>query len=208
MEQLDKLSEALRQVQRELQQVKAPWLIGGSCGLLLQGVALNATPRDLDIYTDMPGAEEIHHALSAFSIDEPVEDQSGLYRSVLSHYAISGIKVELVAGFEVAAYDSFYKVEASFLYNKYAPEMIIPSETDPTVDNGAIEIPLKLMPLEHELLFNILRNRPDRYLAIAEVLVCRTIGMSAALLELIERNAISGTVVAKVQQLLRLEKRI
>ncbi|WKL02675.1 hypothetical protein Q0F98_01795 [Paenibacillus amylolyticus] len=36
------------------------WLLGGSCGLLLQGVELQQAPRDIDIYADVAAAKELH----------------------------------------------------------------------------------------------------------------------------------------------------
>lgn len=37
---------------RKLNQVSIPWLLGGSCSLLLQDVKLAKPPRDIDIYAD------------------------------------------------------------------------------------------------------------------------------------------------------------
>lgn len=108
------LTGPLRTIQDCLREVEATWLVGGSCGLLLQDVALTAAPRDLDLYVDAEGALELHQALSDYATDSQVEDRSSIYRSILSHYRIEGAKVELVGGFEVTSKDSLYKVEVDF----------------------------------------------------------------------------------------------
>ncbi|WP_133253929.1 nucleotidyltransferase domain-containing protein [Paenibacillus xerothermodurans] len=199
---MKKLLFALGQAEHLLRNVSDPWLLGGSCGLLLQGVPLQKTPRDLDLYADVSGAKEIHDRLSAYSIDEPVDDESGIYRSVLSHYDIHGIIVELVSGFEVIAFDSCYKVEAAFLHSYHAHELVLTDALSSGEQDSPAPVRLKVMPLEHELLFNILRDRPDRYTAIAEELRERKGGVTPAMRDLLARNAISGKVQQKVRDLL------
>ncbi|MFD0680933.1 MULTISPECIES: hypothetical protein [unclassified Paenibacillus] len=203
---INKLSEALRQVHLSLRSVREPWLVGGSCGLLLQGVPLHAAPRDLDLYTDKPAAAVIHRVLLPYSVDQQIEDQSGIYKSILSHYDINGINVELVGGFEVTALDSLYKVEAAYLADTHLLEMNTIQEAD--LDDE-VSIPhLKVMPLEHELLFNLLRNRPDRYEAIATVIRSRNVGLTQTMRQLIERNSLSEAVVAQLMQLLHVNKEL
>jgi hypothetical protein len=66
---------------------------------------------------------------------------------------------------------------------------------------------IKLMPLEHELLFNLLRSRPDRYEAIAAVMRSRMTEMSETMCELIRRNTWSDRVIEQLMQLLQTKKR-
>ncbi|NOU97567.1 hypothetical protein GC093_30725 [Paenibacillus sp. LMG 31456] len=197
---INKLIEVLRQVQLSLRGVKEPWLVGGSCGLLLHGVPLHAAPRDLDLYTDSLGATEIHKVLLPYSIDHQIEDQSGIYKSILSHYEINGIHVELVGEFEVTALGSIYKVEAAFLAE--APSLEIGEVLLNNQDAEALIPALNVMPLEHELLFNVLRNRPDRYEAIAVVLRNRNAELTPIMRELIERNSLDDAVIAQLKELL------
>jgi hypothetical protein len=202
---MDNLSNALRQVQLCLRDVKEPWLVGGSCGLLLQGVPLQATPRDLDLYTDSQEAALIHQALSDYSIDAQIEDESGIYKSVLSHYEVCGIRVELVGGFEVAALNSLYKVEAAFLAKSNLLEIDLPVR-DNEGSMAAVPVPaLKLMPLEHELLFNLMRSRPDRYEAIAPVMRSRHVGLTKTMSELIQRNTLDEALIFLIMQLLHIK---
>ncbi|WP_240413884.1 nucleotidyltransferase domain-containing protein [Paenibacillus periandrae] len=192
------LAGPLRTIQSCLREVEALWLVGGSCGLLLQGVALTAAPRDLDLYVDAEGAQELHQALSDYATDSQVEDRSSIYRSILSHYRIEGTKVELVGGFEVTSKDSLYKVEVDYLHKNYSPIIHLPGEVS---TKDCLET-LHLMPLEHELIFNVLRNRPDRYNAIAEVMKSRRPTWSQAMEALIERNTCSETLIQELQRLL------
>jgi hypothetical protein len=200
MHELDRLSDALRQVQVILREVGTPWLVGGSCGLLLQGVPLSAPPRDLDLYADSVGVRELHLALSAFSTDTQVEDQTPIYRSILSHYSIDGIKVELVGGFEVSAQGSTYKVDADFLFKHFASLVEFPMDEPPL--NSAEFESIRLMPLEHELIFNLLRSRPDRYEGIAAVMRSRQMSFTKAMDELILRNDLSESLIQEIERLL------
>ncbi|MDO3679186.1 hypothetical protein [Paenibacillus ehimensis] len=168
------------------------WLVGGSTGLLLQGVQLDALPRDLDLYADRRHAEALHMALRRFAIDDQTESETSIYRSTLSHYEMRGVKVELVGAFEVRAMDSEYRVEADYLARTHAP--VVPYGGEEAV---------RLMPLAHELVFNVLRDRPDRFEAIAKV--CRVQEPERhrlALDDLISRNRFSGELADRLHTLL------
>ncbi|GGH24587.1 hypothetical protein [Paenibacillus segetis] len=134
------------------------WLLGGSSGLWLQGVSLGAPPRDIDIYADMEDVEQLHDQLTEIMLDEPRLDKSGLYISRLSHYRLGNLTMELVGGFEVNTLDASYVTEVSSVLLEEAVLYQL---------EGVI---VPLMPLSHELVFNVLRERPDRYFAIAEVM--------------------------------------
>ncbi|WP_036745646.1 nucleotidyltransferase domain-containing protein [Paenibacillus sp. UNC451MF] len=192
---IDKLGDALRTLQAQLHDVEQPWLVGGSCGLLMQGVSIAEAPKDLDIYADPEGARIIHARLSEYSIDEQVEDRSSIYYSLLSHYNLDGIQVELVGGFQVTMRNSVYIVNAALLNDRFAMKY--------SLNSGGQLAPIKLMPLEHELIFNLLRNRPDRYEAIAKVISIRNIGTNQALEELIQQNSIDEAVIVQLRKLLQ-----
>lgn len=195
MDYIDKLGEALRTLQTKLHNIEQPWLVGGSCGLLMQGVPIAEAPKDLDIYADMDGARRIHSLLSEYSVDEQQEDRSSIYYSLLSHYHINGIKVELVGGFQVTLRDSEYQVNAAFLSDGYAIKY--------SLNSGEGYAPIKLMPLEHELIFNVLRERPDRYEAIAKMIKSRHGGATNALEELIRQNSMDEAVISQINRLLQ-----
>ncbi|WP_440109857.1 hypothetical protein [Paenibacillus sp. QZ-Y1] len=131
------------------------WLLGGSCGLLLQQVELQQAPRDIDIYADIAAAKELHKSAPGMVLDEPVVDKTGPYASLLSHYQVGNCALELVGGFEVWSRKSWYRIEIEHVLAQHAAEAQIGPYT------------LRLMPLAHELLFNLLRGRSDRYEPIA-----------------------------------------
>ncbi|WP_088833436.1 hypothetical protein [Paenibacillus tyrfis] len=195
-QQLGTVPEPLKEIFSELavhtRGSDSIWLVGGSTGLLLQGVQLDALPRDLDLYADRSNAEDLHLALRRYATDDQTESETPIYRSILSHYEMNGVKVELVGAFEVRAMESEYRVEAAYLAQTHAPA--VPYSEGETV---------RLMPLVHELVFNVLRDRPDRYEAIARV--CRVQEPERhrlALDALIARNRFSGELVDRLRTLL------
>jgi hypothetical protein len=131
------------------------WLLGGSCGLLLQGVELQQAPRDIDVYADIAAAKKLHVCAPGNKLDEPAVDKTGPYASLLSHYQVGTCSLELVGGFEVWARRSWYRTQIEHVLALYAPEVQVDSYR------------LRLMPLAHELLFNLLRGREDRFVPIS-----------------------------------------
>ncbi|RUT47680.1 hypothetical protein EJP82_04690 [Paenibacillus anaericanus] len=181
---------ALRELSVRLQDFGNPWLLGGSCGLWLQGVKLGTPPRDVDIYADMDDAVLLHEQLADVLLDVPRLDESGVYISRLSHYRLGNLTLELVGGFEVKTSDGSYRTEVS---NVLHEEAVL----------GQLEgINMFLMPLSHELLFNLLRERPDRYLAIAEVMRGSMERHLPLLLKLLKRNDWNTHLVNKLADLL------
>lgn len=150
-----RMEEAISRIYELLQglNANARWLIGGSCCLWLQGVELPAPPRDIDIYADLDDAGPVHSCLQRLAVDEPAVDRSGIYVSKLSHYNVLDCPVELVGGFEVHAKGLVYRVQVNGVLRAGAPE---------------IAAGLGLMPLAHELVFNLLRERKDRVAAIVQ----------------------------------------
>ncbi|MGV7117318.1 hypothetical protein [Paenibacillus kyungheensis] len=160
VQQKKELIPSLEQLVRLLQPLEeqSPWLLGGSCGLLLHGVKLDKAPRDIDLYTDEIRIEDIHGQLASKLpvLDYPVLDETRTYRSTLSHYQLDAYTVELVGGFEVRARESYYRV--------HVEPVLYPAAPVYGLEAGSIH----LMPLAHELIFNLLRDRPDRYEPISE----------------------------------------
>jgi hypothetical protein len=181
---------AMKTVAGHWQHLSRPWLIGGSCGLVLQGVEVSASPRDLDIYIDEEGAAAFHDALVRYATDKPSYSETDKYRSTLSHYVIEGVPVELVAGFEVCVPGAAYRVDISGLMSFFAPEAIV------------MNTPVRLMPLPHELLFNLLRDRPDRYIAIAETMRPQLVDHLPAICTMVEGNRLDAEWVARMASLL------
>lgn len=139
------------------------WVLGGSAGLLLRGLALASPPRDIDLYCDEEDQPAIHSALSRYSTDEPQFSETDIYRSTLSHYRIGECRIELVGGFQVRSLGSCYKVNVKGLLIPYGESV------DLSGFSASGEF-VRVVPLAHELVFNALREREDRVRQIADAM--------------------------------------
>ncbi|WP_339272149.1 hypothetical protein NYE54_12515 [Paenibacillus sp. FSL K6-1330] len=177
---LPELENVLATAIHKMNQAPIAWLLGGSCSLLLQDVTLDKPPRDIDIYTDAGGVQPLHESLASMAVDAPHLDQEGIYSSILSHYEIEKVPIELVGGFEVNSNGSSYCVEID--------QLLYPAALESHIQ----DVTVRLMPLSHELVFNVLRDRPDRYVAIAEA-ISRDMDHHMPLLQqLLSRNHLHG----------------
>lgn len=152
------MKAALVELSERLAHLKGQWVVGGSCGLILHGVELSAQPRDLDIYVDEPVVTHVATSLRDIAIAAPHVSETAMYRSNLSHYNFANVHIELVGGFEVNSDGSLYRVQVD--------EALAPYNTDYIVNGKHI----KLIALAHELVFNLLRKRVDRYEVIAKAM--------------------------------------
>lgn len=184
------MNKVLIDINKKIYQTGADWLIGGSCGLLLQKVSLTNQPRDLDIYVDQQQVQHVSELLQDYAIDQLKHSETGMYRSYLSHYDMDGVQVELVGGFQVEVKGAYYCVEVSDLMMKYSFPVSLRSHC------------IRLMPLAHELVFNVLRNRPDRYRCIAEVMKSNKDLYLPPLIEIVERNQFNQDFLDKFDGLL------
>ncbi|MDR0270296.1 hypothetical protein [Paenibacillus sp.] len=186
------LKHALQQVSGTLGKAGTCWLVGGSCGLLLQNVHLDAMPRDIDVYTDQTHMGELHRLVEQRSIDVPVLSETETYHSILSHYKFEGYMMELVGSFRVRTQGSSYEVMVDKLLQQRAK----------TADLQGAVIPL--MPLSHELVFNVLRDRADRYEAIAKTMRADLPAHIPLLKKICETNSLSEQHIQRMVDLLGL----
>lgn len=162
------------------------WMLGGSCGLALQGVALGREPRDVDIYADEFDAKRLQEQWKPFAIDVPEWNETHTYRSLLSHYQINDVPVELVGQFMVTTKHCQYEtIIRDSLWNHRT-----------TYEIGRSSI--ALMPLAHELIFNILRQREDRVVSIAQVINASPEEHNAAMSTVLANCSVSDSIVALV----------
>ncbi len=184
------INQALQQLSQACKDAEGHWLLGGSCALWLQGVPLGAAPRDIDIYADMQHADALHSLLEAFALDEPRLDESGVYKSCLSHYKLGDFTLELVGGFQVKTEGALYRTEVAEIL-------------DPAARSVSLEaVSMRLMPLAHEFIFNVLRARPDRYLPIAEEIRKHPDQHLPLLSRLLERNLWTFETISRMAELL------
>lgn len=148
--------DAVAALARRLELCGAIWVIGGSTGLAMRGASLGRVPRDVDIYADEDDATRIHANLANDALDVPQYSETERYRSILSHYTIEGAAIELVGNFRIASGGSHYRTEVE--------RMLYPNGDDCQLLGSTV----RLVPLGHELIFNILRERDDRCKLIGE----------------------------------------
>ncbi len=173
---------ALRRLAELLEGCDARWVVGGSTGLALRGAKLERAPRDLDVYADREAIRAIHERLAAYALDGPADNETDRYRSVLSHYKLEDTIVELVGDFRIAARGSIYQTEV---------EMTLYPSGNPVDAEG---MTVMLIPLGHELIFNLLRDRMDRA-EVAGRLIAKDAERQLPLLrELIDRNRLAPDV--------------
>ncbi|MDP4096662.1 hypothetical protein OIN60_07750 [Paenibacillus sp. P96] len=155
------LAAALYDMSKAWSGLEAVWLLGGSCSLLLQQVELKRLPNDIDVYADIAAAKQLHTAAPGTSENRQELNRSGLYTSLLSHYRLRELRLELVGGFEIMTEGSMYRLEVEHVLRRHAPLATLN------------DIQFCLTPLSHEFMFNMVRERRDRYEAIAQVMNAR-----------------------------------
>lgn len=155
------LNETLTSALQKLKAIDPPsttWLLGGSCALLLQRVALDKEPQDIDIYANEEDAIRLQEQWEQWSMDQSEWNETSMYRSLLSHYQIGAATVELVGEFHVRTSWCSYHTTVRDGLDQHA---ILWKEEG---------MEIRLMPLSHELVFNLLREREDRFLPIANAM--------------------------------------
>ncbi|WP_059052495.1 nucleotidyltransferase family protein [Paenibacillus senegalimassiliensis] len=185
-----RLTVALEELAGQLAGSPEAWLLGGSCGLWLQGVPLESPPRDIDIYADTEEAHSLHERLSSLATDKPAYDRNERYASVLSHYRLGDLEVEMAGGFEIRTARASYRTEVN--------ELLAGASHQVALQKAVIQV----MPLAHEFIFNLLRERHDRYLPIAAVMRKEPERHLPLLLELLKRNAWTSDLIGRMAELL------
>jgi hypothetical protein len=183
------MDTALAKLALMLEGSQARWIVGGSTGLALRGAILERAPSDLDIYVDGNAVVPVDEKLRDYRLDGPTENRTERYLSILSHYCIEDTMVELVGDFRVTAFQSAYKTEVD--------DFLFPGSDSIEVANHAVAI----IPLGHELIFNLLRERPDRAAEAGRLISEDPKRHLPLLQQLIRRNEISFTVAAEALKL-------
>jgi len=185
VEDNDSIRRALAIIAEAAESTGAVWLVGGSAGLMLRGLKLDKPPGDLDLYADSADATLLHQALASYSTDEQQINISGIYRSELSHYDIAGVSVELVGGFVVTAGLDRYQVEVR--------EVLQPLREVFSYAGRSMGV----VPLAHEMWFNLLRGRNDRVELIAAAVQSERDQHQAAFEQIESRNALSLAAIER-----------
>ncbi len=184
------LKEALIALQTLLKDLEGDWIVGGSCGLLLQGMKLEKPPRDLDLYADLKTVRRMNERLAAYAEDELHESSTALYHSYLSHFQYKAVPIEIVGDFTVRSQGTTYQVNIHSGLKAFSPKL--------RYDQGYIYV----MPLAHELVFNILRSRADRYQPIADMMKQQPELTMPALSHIIRNNEFADVHLLQIGELL------
>lgn len=182
-------ASALSLLADKLTGCQANWVVGGSSGLSVRGASLARPPRDLDVYADLASVPILHARLSDYAVDGPAENETERYRSILSHYNMEETIVELVGNFRVRACQSDYMTEVD--------DVLYPNADILEMDGHEV----RLVPLAHELIFNLLRERMDRATVVGQLIAHQPARHLPLLHTLLERNHISPNVAQQALSL-------
>ncbi|MFC4777551.1 hypothetical protein ACFO9Q_12205 [Paenibacillus sp. GCM10023252] len=196
MDERRRIQRALAIIANAAKDSGISWVVGGSAGLLLRGIPLPEMPRDLDLYADIGDADLLHERLLPYATDQQAVSETPIYLSKLSHYRIAGIAIELVGGFVITARNCRYEVEVR--------NCLLPR----AAACGMIEAEASLVPLAHELWFNVLRERYDRVAVIAEAIRREPQAHLDALHELEQRNEFTSELIAQVHHSLGIQRAV
>lgn len=158
MRNLGDVYKPLLYAAERLNRTGIPWLVGGSTACVLQGVPYLHKPNDLDIYIDRHSIEDVKRMLDDWEIVPVQTAKTEVYSSYLSRCCVNATEVEFIANMTVRTATGHYKVEVDNLLMIYATEVIVK------------DMPAPVIPLEHEMVFNLLREREDRFGPIGETL--------------------------------------
>lgn len=192
MDSMLRIERALSRIADRLAGTGIAWVVGGSAGLMLRGLPLPAPPRDLDLYADPADAEAMHEALGEWAVDRPVRSVTERYESILSHYRIEDINVELVGGFVVADRGCRYEVRVR--------DVLLPETERRILDARGTGV--AIVPLAHELWFNWLRGRQDRLELITDAIAANPDRHLRAFRALTAAGRFTPEAVADVESLL------
>ena len=119
-----------------------------------------------------------------------------MYESTLCHYYVLGVQVEVVCDFRVQTLSCLYQVEVAVLAT-YFQEF---AKLDESVN-------IPVIPLAHELLFNLLRQRSDRYVLIASWIELNPKLHVPALTYLLHIHTWSDEILQKVNEYVNIAHR-
>jgi hypothetical protein len=182
--------EALSLITRLSRPEGLKWLVGGSTATILHGVSLAAPPHDLDIDAPGDGALKLGELLSSFVVSPVQRSDTDLYNNLFGRFDVNGTKVEILGDFEIKARSWSHRlVITEDLYNRC---------TEVTLQPG---LTVRLVPLEHQLIVNLIRGRVDRVASISATLRGQGGPDQKYLQEIFERDRIPEQVRLMIDRL-------
>jgi hypothetical protein len=155
------LSGVLAQIVPAMFKAQQPWALMGSCASVLQGID-GYTPPDMDLVTTMEGAYIMEGAVSACGATiRPVGfSTSERYASHFGIFEVGTVKVEVMGDLVIQVADGY--INATEHFATWSDKVRL-------VHFGSHHIPV--VPLEWQLIANVLLSRPERSTPIAEYLL-------------------------------------
>ncbi len=157
----DALAEVLHAIIPSLFKSQQPWAIMGSTASVLQGIP-DYVPPDIDLTTTMEGAYIMEGAIGhlgtmvrqvGFSVREP-------YSSYFGVFEVRGVKVEVMGDLLINYRDGLIDVKDH--WSRWSDKVRV-------LHFGAMHVPV--IPLEWQLVANMLLERPERTTGIADLLL-------------------------------------
>lgn len=189
------LDQVLSSVVPAMFKSQQPWALMGSLGSVLQGLDGYAPP-DIDLVTSMEGAYIMQGSLAgcgttlrpvSYSVAPPYESYFGICE-------VRGVKVEVMGDLIIACPDG--RVDANAHYARWSEKVRL-------LRFGDYSVPV--VPLEWQLVANVLLQRPERYRPICGMLLSR--GYDRAYLEDLLADPASGDrTIAAVREMLQLDQ--
>jgi hypothetical protein len=155
------LSSVVRQVVPAMFKSQQPWALMGSTASVLQGID-GYSPPDIDLVTTMEGAYIMEGSVAScgaterpvsFSVSPPYESHFGIFE-------VEGVKVEVMGNLIIRCADGM--INATDHFARWSDKVRI-------LHFEQFHIPV--VPLEWQLVANVLLQRPERSEGIAEHLL-------------------------------------
>jgi len=155
------LGEVLHAIIPSMFKAQQPWALMGSCASVLQGIP-DYVPPDIDITTTMEGAYIMAGAIGhvgamvrpvGFSVREP-------YASYFGVFEVAGVKVEVMGDLVIKYRDGVIDVKDH--WSRWSEKVRV-------LRFEAMHVPV--IPLEWQLVANMLLERPERTSGIASYLL-------------------------------------
>lgn len=171
-----------------------PWAIMGSTASVLQGLD-GYTPPDIDLVTTMQGAYIMEGAVShcgatirpvGYSIREPYESHFGIFE-------VADVKVEVMGDLIIRCPDGM--ISAGDHFSRWSDQVRV-------IHFEGMHVPV--VPLEWQLVANVMLRRPERCVPIAEFLLRQ--GYNQTYVDQLLGDRQNGErSIAEVRRLLRLD---
>lgn len=188
------LRAILRCIIPSMFKAQEPWALMGSTASVLQGID-GYSPPDIDLVTTMNGAYIMEGCVGnsgatvrpvSFSISPPYASHFGIFE-------VAGIKVEVMGDLIIRCDDGL--IDANEYFARWSDEVkVVQFE----------EYHLPVVPLEWQLVANVLLRRPERSLPIAECLLRRGFDRSEVEALLADKRRGERTI-ATVREMLGLD---